>query len=300
MEKGTLFNLQRFAVNDGPGIRTTLFFKGCPLRCTWCHNPESQLSEPQILYFANRCIECGDCIKLCPNGALEQSKHVETDAEKCALCGECCDACGANAREIAGREMDVTQAMHEIIKDSAFFQQSGGGVTFSGGEPLAQSDFLLALLQRCNEDGIHSTVDTCGYAAWTIMQKAAELTNLFLYDLKIMDDARHIKYTSISNKIILENLRRLARLNTSIIVRVPIIPGITDDEDNLSQIVEFVSQLSAVRSVDLLPFHNIAAEKYRRLGQHFALEEIAPTSEKKLTKICQLFRAAHIPVSIGG
>jgi len=298
MIKGTIFNIQRFAINDGPGIRTTVFLKGCPLQCGWCHNPESQYSAPQLLYFETRCIRCGACIERCPNKAISMNSRIETNLSTCSVCGACLSVCPADAREIVGRWMTVDEVMLEIKKDIPFYQQSAGGVTFSGGEPLAQIDFLITLLNECRQEGIHTAVDTCGYAPWPVLQKAAKEADLFLYDLKIMDDASHIQHTGFSNKMILENLKHLADTGADIIVRVPLVPGITDNEENIKQISEFVASMKNL-SIDLLPFHNIAESKYERLGKRYAFSGPQHTNNKKLNEIKALFETADITVSIG-
>ena len=299
MKKGTIFNIQRFSVNDGPGIRTTVFFKGCPLRCSWCHNPESHRTAPQLLFFKKRCIRCGVCAEICPHGAIGKNNYNSTDAVKCTVCGYCTDFCAADARQIVGHEMTVDDVMLEIEKDSVFYQQSAGGVTFSGGEPMAQADFLATVLLECQKKGIHSAVDTCGYAPWSILQKTAERTDLFLYDLKIMDEARHIAFTGVSNKIILANLQQLARAGANIIVRVPIIPGITDDDNNLKQIAAFIARLAKPPEINLLPFHSISA-KYDRLDKHDNFNESSHISATRLHELAKSFESAHIAVSVGG
>ena len=232
MKKGTILNIQRFSVNDGPGIRTAVFFKGCPLRCSWCHNPESQSAAPQLLYFENRCILCGECVAVCPNEAIEKNERIHTDELKCDSCGTCLGHCAADARKIAGREMRVAEVMAEIAKDAAFYNNSAGGVTFSGGEPLAQFDFLEALATTCKNRGIHTALDTCGHTSWPLLKKTRRWINLYLYDLKLMDTEKHIQYAGVSNSLILDNLRRLTELEADIIVRVPLIPGITAGEEN--------------------------------------------------------------------
>lgn len=301
MVHGKILHIQRFAVNDGPGIRTTVFFKGCPLACTWCHNPESQNIEAELLYFENRCIQCGDCAKLCSHGAIRLNDHISTDAQRCIVCGRCCKECVANAREIAGSKMTVENVMWTINKDAAFYRQSGGGVTFSGGEPLMQADFLTALLAQCRNNGIHSAVDTCGYAPWSQLKKASRYADIFLYDLKIMDDERHMKFTGVSNTIILDNLIRLSHIKAAIHIRIPIIPGITDDDDNLNSIIDYILKLpTAVQSVELLPFHNIAVNKYNRLGKKNVFETTARPTKEKLTAVCNALTSANITVSMGG
>jgi len=256
--------------------------------------------EPQLLYFANRCIRCGKCAEECPNNAIDLNEHVITDSTVCTVCGHCVNFCASDARQIAGREMSVEEIMDEVCKDSAFYQSSAGGVTISGGEPFTQPDFLNALLNECRQHKIHSAVDTCGYAPWELLQKTAEIADLFLYDLKIMNDERHIQYTGVSNKIILDNLQRLAQMNIDIIIRIPIIPDITDDDANIASIINFMTKFDSTPPVDLLPFHNIAASKYERLGKLYNHNKSDYIDEEKLTNIKNSFESAGIMVSIGG
>jgi pyruvate formate lyase activating enzyme len=239
-----IFDIKKFSIHDGPGIRTTVFFKACPLSCQWCHNPESQAPELEMMVRPSRCIQCQACLSVCAQGAISWEYDLAfTDMERCTLCGACVEACHSEAREIVGREMTVAQVMTEIEKDIAFYEESGGGVTFSGGEPLQQRDFLLALLKGCKERGIHTAVDTSGFAAWETLDSVRQHVNLFLYDLKLMDDTRHQRFTGVSNELILRNLQMLSAHRHSILLRVPIIPGINDDDENIRQIGAFAATL---------------------------------------------------------
>ena len=263
---GMIFDIKKFSIHDGPGIRTTVFFKGCPLSCWWCHNPESQALEPEMMFRENRCIRCEACRVVCEHEAISWDDDViSTDVGKCMLCGDCVEVCYAEAREMIGREMTVAQVMAEIERDIAFYDESGGGVTFSGGEPLWQRDFLADLLRACQEKDIHTAVDTCGFATWETVDSIREYADLFLYDLKLMDDARHQKFTAVSNELILSNLRALAEQGENIILRVPIIPGINDDDENIRQLGAFAATLPNVNQMSLLPYHPTAVEKYRLL-----------------------------------
>ncbi len=300
MIKGTIFNLQRFAVHDGPGIRTTVFLKGCPLNCVWCHNPESQNPKPELVLRENRCLRCGACIEVCERHAISwQADHIVTDRVKCDDCGACVTRCVAQARELAGQEMTVAQVLAEVERDLAFYDESGGGVTFSGGEPLLQRGFLLELLCACKEKEIHTTVDTCGYVTWHTFDTIRPYVDLFLYDLKLMDKARHEKYTGVSNRLILENLRALTGRGHQVIVRVPVIPGITDDDENIHQIGRFAASLPVLR-LDLLPYHNIAAGKYGRLNRDYALTEVQPPTVAHMEQIAETLRGLGLSVKIGG
>ena len=323
---GTVFNIQRYSLHDGPGIRTCVFLKGCPLRCRWCHNPESQAPGPEVVYLESRCLGCGACVRACPNRALTlmeratasraQAKErpaeirssreqatVGHDRTRCSGCGACVDACSANAREIAGKAMRAGEVMTEVLKDRVFFDQSGGGVTFSGGEPLMQPDFLLALLKRCKEEGLATTVDTSGFAPWDVLESIFPLVDAFLYDVKLMDDARHQRYVGASNRIVLENLARLApvmeSLRRTVIARIPLIPGINDDEQNIRSTGEFLRS-SGVSQASVLPYHHLGADKYRRLGRDYALPGMASPSAQALRRAAETLEGFGLSVKAGG
>jgi len=273
--KGSIFHIQRFSVNDGPGIRTTVFLKGCPMRCPWCHNPESILPGKQLLLREDRCIRCGDCSRACPNGAISNVEGIlVTDRDRCRVCGTCLESCFAEAREIVGRETTVDEVLLEAEKDRVFYDQSGGGVTFSGGEPLFQHEFLLALLQAARQKEIHTAVDTTGYTSPEILEGISPFVDLFLYDLKTLDDERHREYTGVSNRLILENLGRLIRRGNHVIARVPLLPGVNDDETSIRDIGRFVKNLGAVSEIHLLPYHTTGSEKYRRLGMKYGFSGV--------------------------
>ena len=290
---GMIFNIQRYSIHDGPGIRTTVFFKGCPLSCIWCHNPESQSFGPELMVYARRCIGCGKCTEACAHNAI-------SDRSKCISCGSCAEVCHAKARELAGKKMSVREVIAQIEKDSIFYDESGGGVTFSGGEPLSQPEFLLELLKQCKKREYHTAVDTSGYGAAETMEAISSFTDLFLYDLKLMDDNKHIKYTGVSNKLILENLRLISRLGKKIFIRIPLIPGINDDEENIRAAAEVIRGTAGVEQVNVLPYHNIAADKYARLGKHSSLKDITVPSDEHMEHIAEKFFNYGVKVKIGG
>ena len=299
--QGLIFDIRKFSVHDGPGIRTTVFFKGCPLSCWWCHNPESQSASQEVMLWDSRCIRCGACIPNCPLDAIDRDNgQVVTDRAACIVCSSCMDACAADAREVVGRKMTVDEVMREIERDLPFYDESGGGVTFSGGEPLAQRAFLSELLKRCKALGIHTTLDTSGYTPWKVLDRVRGDVDLFLFDLKLMDDSRHREFTGVPNGLILHNLQALSEHGHRIIVRVPVIPGITDDDDNLRRVALFTSQLPNLERVDILPFHDAANGKYERLGKTNRMPEIQSPSGERMQAIAGMLEAHHLIVKIGG
>ncbi|HEY3415996.1 MAG TPA: glycyl-radical enzyme activating protein [Armatimonadota bacterium] len=299
--RGVVFDVMRFSTHDGPGIRTTVFLKGCPLNCAWCHNPESQSARPEALLRPNLCIACLACIQACPEGAIRAvDGQAVTDRTICTVCGTCLKTCPADARAIAGREMAVDEVLAEIVKDEAFFEESGGGVTFSGGDPLAQSGFLLALLEACKRREIHTAVETAGYAPWAAFERIRPFVDLFLFDLKLADPELHRKYTGVDNAPILANLRRLAEAGSRLVVRIPLIPGVNDGATELAAVGAFVATLPGVVRVDVLPYHRAGAEKYRRLGRDYLLDELAAPSESQVSAAIGCLRQCGLDVHVGG
>jgi pyruvate formate lyase activating enzyme len=298
---GTIFDVKKFAIHDGPGVRTTVFFKGCPLTCALCHNPESQSPDRELVFRADRCRGCGDCVEACPAGALTGTAGARTiDRTRCTRCGTCAEACVAAALEIMGREVTVGDVMTEIEKDVILYDESGGGVTVSGGEPLAQPAFLFALLAACRERAIHTVTDTCGHAPPEIVERAGELTDLFLFDLKLADPDRHRAFTGVSNELILENLRRLSAAARPLILRVPVFPGINDDPDNLVRLADIAASLPHPPPLDLLPYHRGGTEKYARLDRAYAFPALRPPSAARLGELAQRLRNCGLRVTIQG
>ena len=277
-----IFDIKQYAINDGPGIRTTVFFKGCPLSCWWCHNPESQSRSQELIYRANRCSLCAECVEACPQGAISVDAQARTALSLCDNCGSCAEVCFNGARELLGREMSVAQVMQAIERDVLFFDTSHGGVTFSGGEPLLQRKFLAELLRLCRAHEIHTVLDTSGYASWETFDSLRADVNLFLYDLKLMDDTRHRQYTGVSNQLILSNLKMLSEQGHEIFIRIPLIPGINDDRDNLRQTGEFLAGLKNIGTVELMGYHDIAQSKYQALGLDYRLPGTQPPSAENL------------------
>ena len=302
MNQPFIFDIKRYAINDGPGIRIVIFLKGCNLNCAWCHNPESISTEMERMYAPAKCIKCGTCVMACPEKAITlTSEGIITDDELCKMCGKCAEVCPTKAIEISGHPMSVDQIMNEIEKERVFFDQSGGGVTFSGGEPLLQSRFLIELLDECGKRGIHRAFDTAGLANTEIILEVAKRTDLFLYDLKMMDSEKHRKWVGVPNEKILENLKLLAETGVKIIIRIPLIGGVNDDAENMESTARFVAALSGEKKeVNLLPYHKIAQTKYQKLGrpEEFQLLE-EPTKEAQQQAIA-IFQEYGIKASIGG
>lgn len=297
-----IFDVKRFAVHDGPGIRTTVFFKGCPLRCAWCHNPEGIAAEPEIMVFSSRCIMgCRDCLSACPRGALDKRRGViRLDRGRCDGCGACARACPAEALQLAGREVSAAELADEIARDIPFFAKSGGGATFSGGEPLQQAGFLRDLLAACRRKGITTAVDTAGLAPWETFAGILPLVDLFLFDLKFVDDGRHRSFTGVSNLSILDNLQRLSRSGAELAVRIPLVPGVNDSPRDLDALAERCASLGRRHPVHLLPFHRGYAGKLKRLGRKDSLPAAAPPLARQKERAKKAFVARGLDVAIGG
>lgn len=297
MQTGIVFDIKKYSINDGPGIRTTLFLKGCPLRCQWCHNPESQSPRPEIIFRPGRCDLCSACLEACQHEAITWSLNGPlTDREVCERCGECAGVCYSEARQVVGRQMSLPEVMAEIKQDLTFYEESGGGVTLSGGEPLFQKEFSLAILKACREQDIHTALDTCGYANWLVFEQVSPFVNLFLYDLKTLDPVKHQQFTGQSNKRILTNLEGLLCLGANLLVRIPVIPGVNADEFEMKQIGKFLSSLPQPPSVELLTYHNIAEAKYTGLDMPYTLPDIKAPGENQMRSFTDLLRGYGLQV----
>ena len=277
MTEGVIFDIQRYSIHDGPGIRTVVFLKGCPLRCQWCSNPEGRNPVPELEFFGSRCERCGRCVEVCPreavNRVLDSAPEEKLDRRACDLCGLCVEACPSSALILSGRRVTVEEVMVEVKKDLAFYRRSGGGVTLSGGDPLAQPSFARALLERCGEANIHTAIETCGHAPEQVFRQVVEPSDLVLYDLKHADPEEHQRLTGASNTVVLRNLRVLVGMGKTIVARLPLIPGRNDGEANLREIGTLLSGLG-IREVHLMPFHQLGKDKYQRLGIRYELGEL--------------------------
>jgi pyruvate formate lyase activating enzyme len=276
-----------------------VFFKGCTLSCWWCHNPESQKPGPEPVVRESRCIRCGACVEACERGAarLTDAGPV-TDRAQCAGCEThaCAEVCYAEAREIAGQPMTVEQVVEAAARDVAFYEESGGGVTLSGGEPLLQAAFAADLLASLKSRGIHTALDTCGYASWESFERVRPEVDLFLYDLKLMDEDAHRRFTGVSNRRILANLRALSERGHRITLRVPVIPGVNDDEENLRAVAAFAAGLPHLAGVDLLPYHPMGTDKYARLERDYPLADLRPPTREQMDQVAAALAAGGLPV----
>lgn len=299
--EGLIFDIKKYAIHDGPGIRTTVFFKGCPLHCPWCHNPEGIVQQIEIMISSDRCIHCEHCLNVCSKGALRSYNNVITlDREKCDLCGACLEVCYTRAIEFVGRYVIVEYVMKEIEKDRIFYDESGGGVTLSGGEPLMQPEFARTVLRECKRTGIHTVLDTCGYTDPNVLQELSEYVDRFLFDVKIMDDKKHTHITGVSNVKVLSNLQALSMSRKAIHVRIPVIPGITDDDENIEMISTFLRSLQHVEKVSLLPYHGAWLAKHRKIHNGKEPYIAQPPSSEVLDRIQKVLTTCGLNTTIGG
>lgn len=300
--KGLIFNIQRFSIHDGPGIRTVIFFKGCPLNCPWCCNPESKNRFPEIGYSINKCIRCRECVNSCPKKAIKFVKDkFSLIRKKCNNCGLCVDSCYAGALRLFGKYMTIEEIIEIVLKDKTFYEFSCGGVTISGGEPTHQMDYLKKLLIRLKKEHINIAIETSGYFIFDKFIDVIKYLDYILYDLKIFDDRKHKSMIGKSNKIILDNLVRLNEFNKRIIIRVPIIPNYTNDNSNLIKIIRFIKNLSNVREIHFLPYHRLGEHKYKQLDKKYNLERISPIKIFRLEdNIKKILEKSNISYKIGG
>jgi len=295
---GVCFDVQRYSIHDGPGIRTTVFLKGCPLACPWCHNPESIAASPEIRVLDGRCLHCGSCTAACPLG-LADGPNLP-DPSRCLRCGSCAAACPTGARQLVGRVWSVAEVLDAVERDRPFYDTSGGGVTISGGEPLFQWKFLIACLEALRARGVHTAVDTTGFASLRVVRQVAAWTDLFLYDLKVLDPERHLRFTGVPLAPILRNLQVLDKAGARIWLRLPLVPGCNDDPVNLMAVAQLAAGLRHTRRLHLLPFHRLGAEKYDRLGHAYPMGDVAPPTAEAVEAAAALLRSGGLDVHVGG
>ena len=298
-QQGIVFDIQRFSIHDGPGIRTIVFLKGCPLSCRWCSNPESQQLQPQIMFEPKRCIKCGKCFAVCPEGALSADNPYFIDRDKCISCGACADVCVTDALVMKGESMTVWQVMQELQKDATNYRRSGGGVTLSGGEPLGQSDFARELLKACKQQGWNTAMETTGLASKEVIQDVMPHVDIAMADLKTLDPEIHKEWIGVDNRQILENLLRISQLSGKTVVRVPVVPGVNDNEKAMTGVAEFAS-LMGVDTIHLLPYHSFGENKYGLLGRTYPMGDMPSPAPELVESLQKVIEGYHFKCVIGG
>ncbi|EHL2367142.1 glycyl-radical enzyme activating protein [Escherichia coli] len=297
--EGVIFNIQRYSLHDGPGIRTIPFLKGCPLSCKWCSNPESQRPQPELLFKKNDCIRCGKCIDTCPQQALSTTNAWFIDRERCIQCGKCTEVCPTRALEMKGKRMSVAAVMHELEKDESLYRRSGGGITLSGGEPLAQPEFARELLKACKARGWHTAIETAGFTTKSVIDEVFPYVDLALTDIKAIDPEIHKRNTGVNNSVILENLLRISFL-TKVVVRIPVIPGVNDHPQEIHNIAEFARLMQNVNTIHLLPYHNFGENKYNLLGRQYPMGDVKSIEEEKMEVLKATVESLGFNCYIGG
>ena len=300
--KGLIYDIQRFAIHDGPGIRTLVYMKGCPIKCLWCSSPHTQKPSPEILHAENNCKKCGRCVAICPSHAISLSEKdgIKINRKLCTNCGECAEICLNNALEHIGNHVTVEELFKEIRKDSPFYRRSNGGVTVGGGESTMQSYFVTAFLKRCKQSYIHTAIETCGYVKWEQLEKLLEYLDLIYLDIKHMDPIEHKHLTGVSNEIILENARKASKL-CPMIIRIPIVPGYNDSDENILNTAIFASKLGKYfKRIELLPYHKFGTQTYSKLGREYKLTDVEPPNDDQMKRLKEIVESCGIEAQIGG
>ncbi|MFC1533439.1 glycyl-radical enzyme activating protein [Thermodesulfobacteriota bacterium] len=301
--KGVIFNIQHYSIHDGPGIRTTVFLNGCPLKCFWCQNPESQYLKPALFLNLEKCTGCGKCIEACPENAIQIVEGKSRTARKlCKSSGKCAEVCPNEARNLLGRHVTAGEVFDDVNGDAIFYQNSGGGVTLSGGDPIAQPDFSISILKLCRDAGLHTAIETCGYAKWETFKNILEYVDLVLYDFKHMDHDKHKEYTGVSSDLILDNAKRIHQeLNLPMLSRLPIMPGCNDSQENLEKTAQFLAnELGNGIPVHLLPYHRLGETKYERMEEPGKIISLQPPSDERMEEIKEFFESFGLTVHLGG
>jgi len=300
--KGLVYDIQKGAIHDGPGIRTLVFMKGCPLKCLWCSSPQTQKFSTEILYTESKCEKCLRCVEECPKKAIifSDKEKIKIDRKLCNTCGQCVEICPNQALKLIGDQRTVEELFQDVMKDSNFYRRSDGGVTIGGGEPTMQHEFVADLLKKCKETYVHTAMETCGYVKWENLEKILENIDLLYFDIKHMDTLEHKKITGVSNELILENAKKAAKMRP-IIIRIPLIPGYNDSEENLLNTGKFAAGLGEnLLRVELLPFHKFGTGNYEQLGREYELKDLEPPSEEYMNKLKNLVESCGVKVQVGG
>jgi pyruvate formate lyase activating enzyme len=292
LKEGIVFNIQRYSIDDGPGVRTTVFLKGCPLSCLWCSNPESQNPQPEVTWRYTSCKKCCTCVKACPLGIIKLDEEgIHIDRKSCNLCGKCIEACVPEALKMSGTKMTVDEVYNVVKRDIDYYNASGGGITCSGGEILVQADFVAALFKKCQTDGIHTCADTSGYGTQKAIEKILTYTDLVYFDMKHMNPVEHKKYCGQSNDLIFNNLSLVIKKKIPLVIRIPLIPGYNDSDENISAIAKTVSKLTKKAVISILPYHSYGSNKYRMIDMKYMLDDVKTPSEDELNKVRQIIES---------